>query len=56
VKVDTAAYRAAAIEARDTTGELLPGVVIVPEHEAFAVRFAGKDSDTSANGGKEAGE
>ena len=55
VRVDTAAYRAAALEARDATGELLPGVVIVPEHETFAVRF-GKDTDTSATGGKEAGE
>jgi phage host-nuclease inhibitor protein Gam len=57
VKVDTAAYRAAALNAQRTTGELLPGVVIAPEHETFAVRF-GKDSssDTDTSAGKEAGE
>jgi len=50
VKVDAAAYRAAAVEAQKTTGELLPGVVIVPERESFGVTF-GKDSHDS--GGKE---
>ncbi len=43
VKVDTAAYRAAALDAQRTTGELLPGCVIVPEREHFGVSF-GKDS------------
>jgi len=49
VKVDAAAYRAAAIEAQKATGELLPGVVIVPEREHFGVRF-GKDSEASEQG------
>ena len=48
VKVDAAAYRAAALDAQRTTGELLPGCVIVPPSEHFGVSF-GKDSD----GGKE---
>jgi len=43
VKVDEAAYRRAALDARKATGELLPGVVIVPEREHFGVSF-GKDS------------
>ncbi len=54
VKVDAAAYRAAAVEAQKTTGEILPGVVIVPERESFGVTF-GKDSHDSP-GGKEADE
>ncbi len=49
VKVDEAAYRKAALEAQKTTGELLPGVVIVPPSEHFSVSFGharmtGKDS------------
>ncbi len=44
VKVDEAAYREAAIEAQKTTGELLPGVVVVPERESFAIRFGKGDS------------
>jgi len=43
VKVDAAAYRAHALDAQKTTGELLPGCVIVPEREHFSVSF-GKDS------------
>jgi len=47
--VDEAAYRRAALDARNTTGELLPGCVIVPEREHFGVSFGharmtGKDS------------
>jgi len=49
VKVDAAAYRAAALDAQRTTGELLPGCVIVPEREHFGINF-GKDS---GDGGKE---
>ena len=57
VKVDTAAYRAATLDTLKQTGELLPGCVLVPECEHFAVRFGhagmtGKDS--SADAGKEA--
>ena len=44
VKVDVDTYRKAAIEARKATGEILPGVVIVPEREHFGVSF-GKDSE-----------
>ncbi len=43
VKVDAAAYRAAALDAQRTTGELLPGCVIVPPSEHFGINF-GKDS------------
>jgi len=43
VKVDVDTYRKAAIEARKVTGELLPGVVIVPPTEHFGVSL-GKDS------------
>ena len=50
VRVDTAAYRQAAIDARNATGELLPGCVVVPPSEHFGVSF-GKDS--GASGGKE---
>ena len=50
VKVDTAAYRQAALEARNATGELLPGVVVVPPSEHFGISF-GKDS--GSHGGKE---
>lgn len=55
VKVDAAAYRAAALDAQKTTGELLPGVVIVPPREHFAVNF-GKDSHDSPGAGKEGDE
>ncbi len=47
VKVDETTYRKAALDARKATGELLPGVVIVPEREHFGVSF-GKDSDARA--------
>jgi hypothetical protein len=50
VKIDAAGYRAAALEARKQTGELLPGVEIVPEHEKFSIRFG------KGTGGEEAGE
>jgi len=54
VKVDAAAYRAAALDAQRTTGELLPGCVIVPPSEHFGINF-GKDSHDSGDGtGKEA--
>jgi hypothetical protein len=53
--LDAATYREAAAEWFEQTGELLPGCVYQGERETFAVRF-GKDTDTSANGGKEAGE
>ena len=43
VKVDVDTYRRAALDAKKTTGELLPGVVVVPEREHFGVSF-GKDS------------
>lgn len=43
VKVDAFGYRAAALEARKETGELLPGVEIAPECEHFGIRF-GEDS------------
>ncbi len=43
VKVDMDTYRKAALDAKKATGELLPGVVIVPEREHFGVSF-GKDS------------
>ena len=46
VKVDVSAYREHATAARNATGELLPGVVIVPAREHFGVSF-GKDSDTT---------
>ena len=51
VKVDAAAYRAAAIEAQKATGELLPGVVIVPPSEHFGINFgkdSGKEGDEAA--------
>jgi len=51
VKVDAAAYRAAALEAQKATGELLPGVVLVPASEHFGVNFgkdSGKESDEAA--------
>ena len=48
VKVDAAAYRAAALDAQRTTGELLPGVVLVPASEHFGVNF-GKDSGKEAD-------
>jgi len=51
VKVDAAAYRAAALDAQRTTGELLPGCALVPEREHFGINF-GKDSGDGA--GKEA--
>ena len=38
-----AAYRQIALEAQKATGEVLPGVVIVPPSEHFSVSF-GKDS------------
>lgn len=53
VKVDAAAYRAAALDAQRTTGELLPGCVIVPPSEHFGIHF-GKDSHDSPRAGKEA--
>lgn len=55
VKVDAAAYRAAALDAQRTTGELLPGCVLVPASEHFGVSF-GKDSGpgTDAAGKEEA--
>ena len=53
VKVDAAGYRAAALEARKETGELLPGVEVVPEREHFGIRF-GKDAGEAPGG--EAGE
>ena len=43
VKVDAAGYRAAALAALKDSGELFPGVEIVPEREHFGIRF-GKDS------------
>lgn len=43
--VDLVAYRKAAQEALDRTGELLPGVEIRPERESFSIRFA-KDGPT----------
>jgi len=43
VKVDASAYRSAAIEAMKMRGELLPGVVAVPERESFRLDF-GRDS------------
>jgi len=46
IRVDEARYREAANEAQKTTGELLPGVVVVPERENFAIRF-GKEADAS---------
>ncbi len=49
VKVDEAAYRRAALDARNATGELLPGVVIMPEREHFGINF-GKDSAASQEG------
>ena len=51
VKVDAAAYRAAALEAQKATGELLPGVVLVPASEHFGVNFgkdSGKEGDEAA--------
>jgi hypothetical protein len=45
VKVDEAAYRRHALDARKATGEILPGCVTVGEREHFTVRF-GKDSST----------
>ncbi len=53
VKVDEAAYRRAALDARKATGELLPGCVIVPEREHFGVSF-GKDSAAAAAAKEEA--
>jgi len=54
VKVDVDTYRKAALDAKKKTGELLPGVVLVPEREHFGVNF-GKDSHDSGDGaGKEA--
>ena len=55
IRVDTAAYRAAALEARNATGELLPGVVIGPEREHFGIHFghAGMTGKDSADTGKE---
>ncbi len=47
VKVDTAMYRAAAIDVQKATGEILPGCVTVGECEHLAVRF-GKDSSSNA--------
>ena len=52
VKVDTAAYRAAALDAQRTTGELLPGCVIEPPSEHFGVSF-GKDSSERDSTGDE---
>ncbi len=52
VKVDAAAYRAAALDAQRTTGELLPGCVIVPASEHFSVSF-GKDSGERDSTGDE---
>jgi len=46
IKVDEVAYRKAALEVRSDTGELLPGVVLVPEREHFGVSF-GKDSHSA---------
>ena len=58
VKVDTAAYRAAALDAQKTTGELLPGCVIVPPSKHFGVSFGhagmtGKDSGERDSTGDE---
>lgn len=49
IKVDVSGYRAAALEAKKATGELLPGVELVPEYEKFSVRF-GKDSAPEETG------
>ncbi len=46
VKVDEAAYRKAALDAKKAKDELLPGVVMVPEREHFGILF-GKDSEAS---------
>ena len=46
VKVDTGTYRDAALRARKETGEILPGVEIVPDREKFTIKF-GKDSGES---------
>ena len=48
VKVDTGTYRAAALEARKQTGEILPGVEIIPEREHFGIKF-GKDSGNESS-------
>ncbi len=46
--LDAATYRTAAADWYAQTGELLPGVASLPEHETFAVRF-GKDSGKEAD-------
>ena len=44
--VDLVAYRKAAQESLERTGELLPGVEIRPERESFSIRFAsGKEAE-----------
>lgn len=50
VKVDVAAYRAAALDAQKATGEILPGVALVPTREHFGITFGhagmtGKDGE-----------
>jgi len=39
IKLDAAGYRAAAIEARKATGEILPGIEVTPESEHFGIKF-----------------
>ena len=47
VEVDATAYREAAQKALEKTGELLPGVQRVPEHESFTLRFGGRSEAES---------
>lgn len=43
VRVNVEAYRNVAIDAKESTGEILPGVALVGERESFKIAF-GKDT------------